>query len=121
MIDCHAGDVDAVVGCWANAPGRPVDDPPGRANYRIRETPPDERAEHESRVRIDIDVENDDTTAVVARLEKLGSRAVDRPVRWVVVQAPAGQRLCVVRVQRPGFPKNASWWGYELSVRFAAI
>jgi hypothetical protein len=27
------------------------------------------------------------------------------------MQAPSGQRFCVVRVQRPGFPKNANSWG----------
>jgi len=26
------------------------------------------------------------------------------------MQAPTGQRFCVVRVQRPGFPKNANRW-----------
>jgi hypothetical protein len=26
------------------------------------------------------------------------------------MEAPTGQRFCVVRVQRPGFPKNASRW-----------
>jgi hypothetical protein len=26
------------------------------------------------------------------------------------MQAPTGQRFCVVRVQRPGFPKNAHRW-----------
>jgi hypothetical protein len=27
-----------------------------------------------------------------------------------VMQAPTGQRFCVVRLQRPGFPKNANRW-----------
>jgi hypothetical protein len=27
-----------------------------------------------------------------------------------VMQAPTDQRFCVVRVQRPGFPKNANSW-----------
>jgi hypothetical protein len=35
---------------------------------------------------------------------------VDRLQRWVVMQAPTGQRFCVVSVQRPGFPKNANRW-----------
>jgi glyoxalase superfamily protein len=48
--------------------------------------------------------------AEVARLEKLGAKVVDRLERWVVMQAPTGQRFCVVRVQRPGFPKNANRW-----------
>jgi Glyoxalase-like domain len=52
----------------------------------------------------------DQIPAEVARLEKLGARVVDRLDRWVVMQAPTGQRFCVVRVQRPGFPKNANRW-----------
>jgi hypothetical protein len=27
-----------------------------------------------------------------------------------VMQVPTDQRFCVVRVQRPGFPKNANSW-----------
>ena len=57
-----------------------------------------------------IDIETDDIPAEVRRLDRLGARAVDRPGRWVVMQAPTGQRFCVVRVQRPGFPKNANRW-----------
>jgi hypothetical protein len=78
------------------------------------ETPPDEpivqiqRVDHESRVHIDI--ETDDIPAEVERLEKLGANVVTRLERWVVMQAPTGQRFCVVRVQRPGFPKNATRW-----------
>ena len=78
------------------------------------DTPQDEpivqiqRVEHESRVHIDI--ETDNIPAEVARLEKLGAHVVDRLERWVVMQAPTGQRFCVVRVQRPGFPKNANSW-----------
>ena len=78
------------------------------------ETPPDEpivqiqRVEHESRVRIDI--ETDDIPAEVMRLEKLGAKGVDRLERWVVMEAPSGQRFCGVRVQRPGFLKSANRW-----------
>ena len=78
------------------------------------ETPPDEpivqiqRVEHESRVHIDI--ETDDIPAEVGRLEALGAQVVDRLDRWVVMQAPTEQRFCVVQVQRPGFPKNATCW-----------
>jgi hypothetical protein len=64
--------------------------------------------EHESRVHIDI--ETDDIPSEVARLEKLGASIVERLERWVVMQAPTGQRFCIVRVQRPGFPKNAAHW-----------
>jgi hypothetical protein len=77
-------------------------------------TPPDEpiveiqRVGHESRVHLDI--ETDDIPAEVQRLETLGARVVDRLERWVVMQAPTGQCFCVVRVQRPGYPKNANCW-----------
>jgi hypothetical protein len=116
LIDCHASNIDEAARFWAEALGRPVDpDHPGtRGNYRMLETPPDEpivqiqRVEHESRVHIDI--ETDDIPAEVARLEGLGAHVVHRLDRWIVMQAPTGQRFCAVRVQRPGFPKNATTW-----------
>lgn len=116
LIDCHTDDVDKAARFWADALGRPVDlDHPGsRDSYRMLATPPDEpivqiqRVTHGSRVHLDI--ETDDIPAEVARLEALGAAVVDRLERWVVMQAPTGQRFCVVRIQRPGFPKNANRW-----------
>jgi predicted enzyme related to lactoylglutathione lyase len=112
LIDCKTSHVDEAARFWSEALGRPLD--PGhsssRGNYRMLETPPDEpfveiqRVDHESRVHIDI--ETDDVPAELERLERLGAKVV----RWVVMQAPTGQRFCVVRVQRPGFPKNANGW-----------
>ena len=52
-------------------------------------------------------------------VSKLGAKVVNRLDRWVVMQAPTGQRFCVVRVQRPGFPKNANSWDQESSRRSA--
>ena len=116
LIDCNVQDIDAAAQFWADALGRPVDPahPGTRGNYRMLETPPDEplvqiqRVDHESRIHIDI--EADDIIAEVARLELLGASVIDRLERWVVMQSPSGQRFCVVRVQRPGFPKNANRW-----------
>ena len=116
LIDCRTEDIDAAARFWAEALGRAVDpDHPGtRGNYRMLATPPDEpmvqlqRVDHESRVHLDI--ETDDIPEEVARLEKLGARVAERLPRWVVMEAPTGQRFCVVRVQRPGFPKNAHRW-----------
>jgi Glyoxalase-like domain len=116
LIDCKTSNVDGAADFWGQALGREVDPqhPGSRGNYRILESQPDEPivqiqgVEHESRVHIDI--ESDDIPAEVERLEKLGARVVDRLERWVVMQAPTGQRFCVVRVQRPGFPKNANRW-----------
>lgn len=67
-----------------------------------------QRVEHDSRVHIDI--ETDDVPAEVARLEELGAVVDKRMERWVIMRAPTGQRFCVVRVQRAGFPKNATTW-----------
>jgi hypothetical protein len=116
LIDCRTADIDAAARFWAQALGRPVDanHPSTRGNYRMLEAPPDEpiveiqRVDHESRVHLDI--ETDDIHAEVARLEKLGATVAKRLERWVVMQAPTGQLFCVVRVQRPGFPKNANRW-----------
>jgi predicted enzyme related to lactoylglutathione lyase len=116
LIDCNTPDIDAAANFWAEALGRPVDvDHPGtRGNYRMLATPQDEpivqlqRVSHESRVHLDI--ETDDIPAEMARLEQLGAKVVERLERWVVMQAPSGQRFCVVRIQRPGFPKNANRW-----------
>jgi len=53
-----------------------------------------QRVDHESRVHIDI--ETDDIPAEVARLGSWAPRWVDRLERWVVMQAPTGQRFCIV-------------------------
>ena len=102
LIDCNVDDIGAAAQFWAEALGRRIDsDHPGtRGNYVMLETPQDEisvqiqRVEHESRVHIDI--ETDDIPAEVARLEKLG--------------AVVDQRFCIVRGQRPGWPKGATTW-----------
>ena len=116
LIDCKTDDVQAAARFWAEALGRPIDlaHPGTRGNYVMLKTPPDEisvqiqRVDHESRVHIDI--ETDDIPAEVARLEKLGAKVDTRKERWVVMHAPTGQRFCIVRVQREGFPKNATTW-----------
>ena len=116
LIDCNVDDIQAAAQFWAGALGRAVDsDHLGtRGNYVMLETPPDEisvqiqRVDHESRVHIDI--ETDDIEAEVARLQKLGATVHKRLERWVVMQAPSGQRFCIVRVQREGFPKGAITW-----------
>jgi predicted enzyme related to lactoylglutathione lyase len=116
LIDCRVSDLDGAARFWAEALGRSVDldHPDSRGNYRMLKILPDEpiveiqRVDHESRVHIDI--ETDDIAAEVARLTKLGAKVVDRLERWTVMEAPSGQRFCVVRAQRPGFSENANRW-----------
>ena len=116
LIDCNVEDIQAAAGFWAEALGRPVapDHPGTRGDYVMLENRPDEiavqiqRVDHESRIHLDI--ETDDIPAEVARLERLGATVHKRLERWVVMQAPSGQRFCVVRVQRDGFEKDALNW-----------
>ena len=84
------------------------------AGYALLETAPDDlhievqKVDHPSRVHLDI--EADDVEAEVRRLEALGAKRLKQIRTWWVMEAPTGQRFCVVRVQRPGFPKNANRW-----------
>ncbi len=63
---------------------------------------------HPSRVHLDI--ESDNIEAEVARLEKLGAKRIGKVRTWVVMEAPTGQRFCVVRVQGPAFDDEANRW-----------
>ena len=117
IIDCNTGDLDAAADFWAGALGcRVADRDAGdeSADYQMfGDTPGDlhievQKVDHPSRVHLDI--EADDVDAEAVRLEALGARKIAFVKRWWVMEAPTGQRFCVVRVQRPGFPKNATLW-----------
>jgi hypothetical protein len=64
---------------------------------------------HESRVHLDI--EADDIEAEVRRLEALGARRVEQRRTWWVMEAPTGQRFCVVRAkgELAGAPGAREW------------
>jgi len=116
IIDCHTDDLDEAARFWGAALGRApqpldrLDD----ANYRDLSGPATEikvlvqQVEHPSRVHIDI--ETDDIEAEVRRLETLGAKRVAHVKRWWVMEAPTGQRFCVVRPQRPDFEAGANVW-----------
>jgi predicted enzyme related to lactoylglutathione lyase len=115
-IDCQTEQVDAAAAFWSRALGwdsEPLADPDDAA-YRKLATPPQEvkvlvqAVAHPSRVHIDI--ETDDIEAEVTRLEQLGATRVARVKRWWVMEAPTGQRFCVVRPQRPDFEAAANVW-----------
>ena len=44
------------------------------------------------------------------RLEALGAKRVAQVRTWWVMEAPSGQRFCVVRPQRKDFPAGATEW-----------
>ena len=116
IIDCQKGSLEEAARFWGKALGLPVR--PSRnaedVNYVIFDTGPDgldievQKVEHESRVHLDI--ETDDIEAEVARLEGLGAKRVAWVKRWWVMEAPTGQRFCVVRPQRPDFADAANVW-----------
>lgn len=116
VIDCENADLEQAGKFWSAALGRGINlEKSGNLDkYRALDTPPGEfivevqQVAHESRVHLDL--ETDDIEAEVARLEKLGARVHERFPRWVVMQAPTGQRFCVVRQQSSDFPNNANRW-----------
>jgi hypothetical protein len=117
VIDCQAPDLDAAARFWSAALGRPAQptpEDPDDARYRELLGPADQvhvllqSVEHASRVHIDI--EADDVEAEVRRLEALGATRVRQVKHWWVMQAPTGQRFCVVPPQRADFEQHANVW-----------
>jgi len=116
IIDCQIDDIDQAAAFWAAALGlkAPVDPDPQESEYRQLETQPEElhievqQVDHPSRVHLDI--ETNDIEAEVARLEELGARRIADIRRWVVMEAPTGQRFCVVNPQRANFDHTANLW-----------
>ena len=116
IIDCDIDDLDAAASFWAAALGAPAERLPDNydGKYVALNVPEGEpyvevqRVSHESRVHIDI--EADDIPAEVTRLTKLGAKKIAEIDRWVVMEAPTGQRFCVVPVIRAGFDENANTW-----------
>jgi predicted enzyme related to lactoylglutathione lyase len=117
IIDCQTDDLDAAAGFWGKALGVSPESPDkaGASVYNALQVAAGDlyievqAVTHESRVHIDI--ETDDTEAEVARLEALGARRIADIKNWVVLEAPTGQRFCVVPVVRAGFEDNATHWG----------
>ena len=116
IIDCDTSDLEGAARFWSAALGlelRPSADP-ADTRYRTFATAPDQphlevqQVEHASRVHLDI--EADDIEAEVARLERLGAKRVGPVHTWYVMEAPTGQRFCVVRPQRPDFALQANSW-----------
>ncbi len=114
IIDCERPDLDAASSFWSTALGLRRLGRDGDTYERLDASARDlhvevQAVEHPSRVHLDI--EADDVEAEVARLEKLGARKVGNVKRWCVLEAPTGQRFCVVRAKAPleGKPGVTEW------------
>ena len=116
IIDCQTQDLEAAARFWSQALGYPIkaSTDPAEALYRRLDTPEDEvhvevqQVEHPSRVHLDI--ESDDIEAEVRRLEALGAKRIAQIRTWWVMEAPTGQRFCIVRPQRADFQAAAKRW-----------
>ena len=115
IIDCQTPDLDAAASFWTHALGYPLAQLDGdQGIYRQLETGPTglhievQKVEHPSRVHLDI--ESDDIEAEATRLEALGAKKVKRFPRWWVMEAPTGQRFCIVHPQRTDFAEKANIW-----------
>lgn len=116
IIDCRTDDLEASAEFWAGALGAPAEtrSPSDDGSYIALEVARGEpyvevqQVDHASRVHIDI--EADDIQSEVTRLENLGAKQIAVIKDWVVMEAPTGQRFCVVPVVRAGFDENANTW-----------
>src|SRR5579859_1850221 len=115
VIDCRVPDVDAAARFWSAALGRevkPAD--PNDPNYRELASSKEEamvllqEVEHDSRIHLDI--ESDDLEAEVKRLEALGAKRAGFVKGWWVMEAPTGQRFCVVNPQRGPLGERSNRW-----------
>ena len=116
IIDCQTTDLDRAADFWGGALGMPVRGlPPGEGEIykQLMDSHHGLHIEvqavtHPSRIHLDI--ESDDVEAEVQRLEKLGATRVELVRTWWVMEAPTGQRFCVVRATSEDFDAKAEQW-----------
>lgn len=117
IMDCRTDDLEKAAQFWSDALGAPLKraaEEPSPLVYRQLMTGPEDvhvevqKVQHDSRVHIDI--ETDDIEAEARRLEALGAKPVGVVQTWLVMEAPTGQRFCLVRPQRTDFKEHANVW-----------
>jgi hypothetical protein len=116
IIDCKDADVSSAATFWGGALGMEARALPGEeGNKYVRLVDPQDRlhievqsVSHPSRVHLDI--ETDDVDAEVRRLERLGAKKVQPLHTWWIMEAPTGQRFCVVRAKGTSFATEAHQW-----------
>ncbi|RPI62060.1 MAG: VOC family protein [Lysobacterales bacterium] len=116
IIDCKTDDLKSAATFWGGALGMEVRAlPAAEGNKYVQLVDPQDRlhvevqsVSHASRVHLDI--ETDDVEAEVLRLERLGAKKVQKIHTWWVMEAPTGQRFCVVRAKGSSFTAEARTW-----------
>ncbi len=116
IIDCQTDNINSAADFWSGALGMKVKRLPAEEGEKyVRLLDPTEHlhvevqsVSHASRVHLDIETDNID--AEVERLEKLGATRVKQIHTWWVMQAPTGQRFCVVKQCSKNFDQQANVW-----------
>ncbi|HEV7611921.1 MAG TPA: VOC family protein [Steroidobacteraceae bacterium] len=116
IIDCQTDDLQRAADFWGAALGMPVRELPaeeaalykGLVDSQHGLNVEVQKVSHPSRVHLDI--ETDDIDAEVRRLENLGAKRVQALHTWWVMEAPTGQRFCVVRAASKSFAEQATSW-----------
>jgi hypothetical protein len=116
IIDCKTDDVQSAASFWSRALGMEVRPLPGEEgkNY-MRLIDPNDRLQIEVQAvshpsRVHLDIESNDVDAEVRRLEALGAKRLQFVQTWWVMEAPTGQRFCVVRAKPGAFEQQAHHW-----------
>jgi hypothetical protein len=114
IVDCKDAEPEAAARFWSAALGMKSLGREGDLYVRLDASARDlvvevQNVSHESRVHLDI--ESDDVEAEAKRLEALGARRVGQVKTWCVLEAPTGQRFCIVRAKGPldGKPGVTRW------------
>jgi len=116
IIDCNTDDVRSASTFWSGALGMELRALPGEEGEKyMRLVDPSDRLHVEVQAvthpsRVHLDIESDDVDAEVRRLEALGAKRLQKVQTWWVMEAPTGQRFCVVRARSGGFSQDAHEW-----------
>jgi predicted enzyme related to lactoylglutathione lyase len=116
IIDCQGEDLDAAANFWGQALGMPRRTLPPAEQDRYERLEDQQHGLHiEVQIvahpsRVHLDIETDDIEAEVQRLETLGAKRVEQVSSWWVMEAPTGQRFCVVRADSADFERLAVEW-----------
>ncbi|QBB72484.1 VOC family protein [Pseudolysobacter antarcticus] len=117
IIDCQTTDLESAATFWGGALGMPVRKLPEEEGEKYSQLiDPQQRLHIEVQAvthasRVHLDIESDDVEAEVLRLEALGAIRISQINTWWVMQAPTGQRFCVVRSKGSAdFHQHATSW-----------
>ena len=116
IIDCKTDELQQAAEFWSAALGMKLQELPGSEGekyVRLQDSVNGlhvevQSVDHESRVHLDI--ETDELDAEISRMQALGAEVVERVRSWCVMQAPTGQRFCIVKKCTDNFEEQANEW-----------